>query len=91
MIVEGYAEYATWRFHLITAREAKGNPREVIDLDGVGGVSILAKAKLFRQGAHFTAFAFENHAETEASFRQDGEKNGLQSWWVTALYTVAHI
>jgi hypothetical protein len=31
----------------------------------VGGVSILAKAKVFRAGVHFPAFSFEKHAETE--------------------------
>jgi len=36
-----------------------------MDLDGVGGVSILAKAKIFRAGVHFPAFSFEKHAETE--------------------------
>jgi mannan polymerase II complex ANP1 subunit len=36
-----------------------------MELDGVGGVSILAKAKVFRYGVHFPAFSFERHAETE--------------------------
>ncbi|AGO10332.1 AaceriABL124Wp [[Ashbya] aceris (nom. inval.)] len=89
VIVEGYAEYATWRFHLITARNAKGNPKEVIDLDGVGGVSILAKAKLFRQGVHFPAFAFENHAETEA-FGKMAKKMGYKVGGLPH-YTLWHI
>lgn len=66
VIVEGYAEYPTWRVHLAYIREENGDPNEVIDLDGVGGVSILARAKLFRNGVQFAAFTFENHAETEA-------------------------
>lgn len=66
VIVEGYAEYPTWRVHLAYIRDVNGNPNELVDLDGVGGVSILAKAKVFRQGAHFPAFTFLNHAETEA-------------------------
>lgn len=37
-----------------------------MEIDGVGGVSILAKAKVFRAGVHFPAFSFEKHAETEA-------------------------
>ncbi|KAK9494328.1 Anp1-domain-containing protein [Lipomyces doorenjongii] len=65
VIVEGYAEYATWRPHLAYAREANGDTEQLVDLDGVGGVSILAKAKVFRAGAHFPGFAFLNHAETE--------------------------
>ena len=46
-------------------RDANGDPREVIDLDGVGGVSILARAKIFRQGT-FPSIYILNHAETEA-------------------------
>lgn len=36
-----------------------------MELDGIGGVSILAKARVFRAGVHFPAFSFEKHAETE--------------------------
>jgi hypothetical protein len=65
VIVEGYAEYATWRPHLAYLRDPYGDPDMEMDLDGVGGVSILAKAKVFRSGVHFPAFSFEKHAETE--------------------------
>lgn len=65
VIVEGYAEYPTWRLHLAYIRETNGDPNECIDLDGVGGVSILAKARIFRQGTMFPLFTFMNHAETE--------------------------
>jgi mannan polymerase II complex ANP1 subunit len=66
VIVEGYAEYATWRPHLAYLRDPYGDPDMEMELDGVGGVSILAKAKVFRAGVHFPAFSFEKHAETEA-------------------------
>lgn len=66
VIVEGYAEYPTWRVHLAYIRQEDGDPDEIVDLDGIGGVSILARAKLFRNGVQFAAFTFENHAETEA-------------------------
>lgn len=66
VIVEGYPEYATWRAHLAYLRDPKGDPEVEIELDGIGGVSILAKAKVFRQGAMFPAFSFKKHAETEA-------------------------
>lgn len=66
VIVEGYAEYATWRPHLAYLRDPYGDPDMEMEIDGVGGVSILAKAKVFRSGAHFPAFSFEKHAETEA-------------------------
>jgi len=65
VIVEGYAEYATWRPHLAYLRDPYGDPDMEMELDGVGGVSILAKAKVFRAGVHFPAFSFEKHAETE--------------------------
>lgn len=65
VIVEGYAEYATWRPHLAYLRDPYGDPDMEMDIDGVGGVSILAKAKVFRSGVHFPAFSFEKHAETE--------------------------
>ncbi|KAK9447486.1 Anp1-domain-containing protein [Limtongia smithiae] len=65
VIVEGYAEYATWRPHLAYLRDPYGDPDVEMNIDGVGGVSILAKAKVFRYGAHFPAFSFERHAETE--------------------------
>jgi mannan polymerase II complex ANP1 subunit len=65
VIVEGYAEYPTWRPHLAYFRDENGDPDEVIALDGIGGVSILSRAKVFRRGANFPGFAFDNHAETE--------------------------
>ncbi|CAR21937.1 Mannan polymerase II complex ANP1 subunit [Lachancea thermotolerans] len=66
VIVEGYPEYATWRTHLAYMRDPSGDPEDEMELDGIGGVSILSKAKVFRAGSHFPAFSFEKHAETEA-------------------------
>lgn len=65
VIVEGYVEYATWRPHLAYLRDPYGDPNVEMELDGIGGVSILAKASVFRKGAHFPAFSFQKHAETE--------------------------
>lgn len=65
-IVEGYVEYQTWRPHLAYMRDPYGDPEVEMDLDGIGGVSILTKARVFRTGSHFPAFSFEKHAETEA-------------------------
>ncbi|ODQ78391.1 glycosyltransferase family 62 protein [Babjeviella inositovora NRRL Y-12698] len=66
VIVEGYVEYATWRPHLAYLRDPYGDPEVEMELDGIGGVSILARAAVFRSGSHFPAFSFEKHAETEA-------------------------
>lgn len=89
VIVEGYAEYPTWRVHLGYIRNSNGDPNELVDLDGVGGVSILAKAKVFRQGVHFPAFTFLNHAETEA-FGKLAKKMGFRVGGLPH-YTIWHI
>ena len=60
-----------------------------MELDGVGGVSILAKARVFRAGVHFPAFSFEKHAETEG-FGKMAKRMGFS---VVGLphYTVWHL
>ncbi|RAL14949.1 Anp1-domain-containing protein [Aspergillus homomorphus CBS 101889] len=89
VIVEGYAEYATWRPHLAYLRDPYGDPDMEMELDGVGGVSILAKARVFRSGVHFPAFSFEKHAETEA-FGKMAKRMGFS---VIGLphYTIWHL
>ncbi|KAF1810395.1 vanadate resistance protein [Eremomyces bilateralis CBS 781.70] len=89
VIVEGYAEYATWRPHLAYLRDPYGDPDMEMDLDGVGGVSILAKARVFRTGVHFPAFSFERHAETEGF----GKMAKRMKYSVVGLphYTIWHL
>ncbi|KKY26987.1 putative mannan polymerase ii complex anp1 subunit [Phaeomoniella chlamydospora] len=89
VIVEGYAEYATWRPHLAYLRDPYGDPDMEMELDGVGGVSILAKARVFRSGVHFPAFSFEKHAETEGF----GKMAKRMKYSVVGLphYTVWHL
>jgi mannan polymerase II complex ANP1 subunit len=60
-----------------------------MEIDGVGGVSILAKARVFRSGVHFPAFSFEKHAETEAF----GKMAKRMKFSVVGLphYTVWHL
>lgn len=89
VIVEGYAEYPTYRVHLAYLRDPNGNQDEVLDLDGVGGVSILARAQMFRQGVNFPAFTFLNHAETEG-FGKMAKKMGFRVGGLPH-YTVWHI
>lgn len=88
VIVEGYAEYPTWRPHMAYFRVAGGDPDSWMDLDGIGGVSILARAKVFRHGANFPGFAFENHAETEGF----GKMSRKMGFTVSGLlhYTIWH-
>ncbi|KAJ5811628.1 hypothetical protein N7474_007929 [Penicillium riverlandense] len=89
VIVEGYAEYATWRPHLAYLRDPYGDPDMEMELDGIGGVSILAKARVFRAGVHFPAFSFEKHAETEG-FGKMAKRMGFS---VIGLphYTIWHL
>ncbi|KAK3174653.1 Mannan polymerase II complex anp1 subunit [Lepraria neglecta] len=89
VIVEGYAEYATWRPHLAYLRDPYGDPDMEMEIDGVGGVSILAKASVFRAGVHFPAFSFEKHAETEGF----GKMAKRMQFSVVGLphYTVWHL
>jgi mannan polymerase II complex ANP1 subunit len=107
VIVEGYAEYATWRPHLAYLRDPYGDPDVEMDIDGVGGVSILAKAAVFRSGVHFPAFSFEKHAETEGFGKvsyvnqfsdgikltgvTDGKKNEVLGGWPATLRDLASL
>lgn len=106
VIVEGYAEYATWRPHLAYLRDPYGDPDMEMEIDGVGGVSILAKAKVFRSGVHFPAFSFEKHAETEgfgkvrpnfksvqreAKHQSDGEADEIFRRRPTTLHHLAFV
>lgn len=85
VIVEGYAEYATWRPHLAYLRDPYGDPDMEMEIDGVGGVSILAKAKVFRSGVHFPAFSFEKHAETEGFGKVGSDCVDLMTLLTTSL------
>ncbi|QPG77254.1 Mannan polymerase II complex anp1 subunit [Brettanomyces nanus] len=89
VIVEGYVEYATWRPHLAYLRDPYGDPETEMDLDGIGGVSILCKASVFRFGAHFPAFSFEKHAETEG-FGKMCRRMGLSVYGLPH-YVIWHI
>lgn len=106
VIVEGYAEYATWRPHLAYLRDPYGDPDMEMEIDGVGGVSILAKAKVFRSGVHFPAFSFQKHAETEGFGKVywldttltcitdtclDGSPHGLLGCWAAPLHYLAFV
>ncbi|BFZ59805.1 Mannan polymerase II complex anp1 subunit [Saitoella coloradoensis] len=90
VIVEGYAEYATWRPHLAYLRDPYGDPEMEMEMDGVGGVSILARAQVFRSGCHFPAFSFQKHAETEGfgkmAKRMGYDVIGLPHYTIWHLY-----
>lgn len=65
IIVEGYAEMATYRSLMAYFYNEKGDVNEVVGLDGVGGGAVLVKADVHRDGAMFPAFPFYHLIETE--------------------------
>ena len=65
IIVEGYAEIATYRPLMAHFYEAGGDTAKLMDLDGVGGGCTLVKAEVHRDGAMFPNFPFYHLIETE--------------------------
>ncbi|KAK8126434.1 Mannan polymerase II complex ANP1 subunit [Apiospora kogelbergensis] len=65
VLAEGYKQYDTGRKHMARMGDWRNNKDDEIELDGIGGVSILVKADVHRSGINFPCYAFENQAETE--------------------------
>ncbi|KAK7952056.1 uncharacterized protein PG986_007784 [Apiospora aurea] len=65
VLAEGYKQYDTGRKYMAKMGDWRNNKDDEIELDGVGGVSILVKADVHRSGINFPCYAFENQAETE--------------------------
>lgn len=55
-MAEGYKELNTGRTYLAKLGDWRRNKDEEIELDGVGGVSILVKADVHRSGTSFLLF-----------------------------------
>ncbi|EMF17853.1 glycosyltransferase family 62 protein [Sphaerulina musiva SO2202] len=86
IILEGYAEMATYRALMAHMAEANGDPRKVINLDGVGGTALLVKAEVHRDGAMFPPFPFYHLIETEGfakmASRLQWSSSGLPNYFV---------
>ncbi|KAF2086138.1 glycosyltransferase family 62 protein [Saccharata proteae CBS 121410] len=65
VLAEGYKEYNTGRTYMAKMGDWRENKDEEIELDGIGGVSIMVKSDVHRSGINFPCYAFENQAETE--------------------------
>lgn len=65
VLAEGYKQYDTGRTYMAKMGHWTQNKDEEIELDGIGGVSILVKADVHRSGINFPCYPFENQAETE--------------------------
>ncbi|KAI9802984.1 MAG: hypothetical protein M1825_002217 [Sarcosagium campestre] len=79
ILLEGYAEMATWRTLMAYMADADGSPDQVMQLDGVGGTALLVKADVHRDGAMFPPFAFYHLIETEG-FAKMAKRLGWESW-----------
>ncbi|KAH6696996.1 mannan polymerase II complex ANP1 subunit [Plectosphaerella plurivora] len=89
VLAEGYKEFDTGRKYMCRMGDRSENKDVELDLDGIGGVSIVVKADVHRSGINFPAYAFENQAETEG-FAKMAKRAGYR---VVGLpnYVVWHI
>jgi mannan polymerase complexes MNN9 subunit len=65
ILLEGYAEMATYRTLMAYMGDRNGDPKTEVPLDGVGGTALLVKAEVHRDGAMFPPFPFYHLVETE--------------------------
>ena len=83
IILEGYAELATYRALMAYEFQDPGTPPytnlRTVQLDGVGGTALLVKADVHRDGAMFPNFPFYHLIETEG-FAKMAKRLGYQSW-----------
>lgn len=77
IIVEGYAEIATYRPLMAHHYDKKGSPDAEMVLDGVGGGAVMVKAEVHRDGAMFPPFPFYHLIETEG-FAKMAKRLGYQ-------------
>lgn len=69
IILEGYAELPTWRLLFGKEYQEHGDKNHIVELDGVGGTTLLVKAEVHRDGAMFPTFPFYHLIETEGFAR----------------------
>jgi len=81
ILLEGYAQMATYRTLMAYMASEGGDPKQEIPLDGVGGTALLVKAEVHRDGAMFPPFPFYHLIETEG-FAKMAKRLG---WSATGL------
>ncbi|CAD0089633.1 unnamed protein product [Aureobasidium mustum] len=81
ILLEGYAEMATYRSLMAYMSHPGGNPKDIVNLDGVGGTALLVKGDVHRDGAMFPPFPFYHLIETEG-FAKMAKRLGWSSWGV---------
>ncbi|KAF2774462.1 hypothetical protein EJ03DRAFT_332878 [Teratosphaeria nubilosa] len=86
ILLEGYAEMATYRSLMAYMSDANGDPKREMNLDGVGGTALLVKAEVHRDGAMFPPFPFYHLIETEGfakmASRLGWKATGLPNYFV---------
>lgn len=88
ILLEGYAELATYRTLLAYMSTPGGSKDLVVPLDGVGGTALLVKAEVHRDGAMFPAFSFYHLIESEG-FAKMAKRLGWQPYGLPN-YKVSH-
>jgi mannan polymerase complexes MNN9 subunit len=81
ILLEGYADMATYRTLMAYMVDEGGDPKQEVTLDGVGGTALLVKAEVHRDGAMFPPFPFYHLIETEG-FAKMAKRLG---WSATGL------
>lgn len=81
VLFEGYESMATWRSLMghLAGKDGDDDPKKIMDLDGVGGTSLLVKAEVHRAGAMFPPFPFYHLIETEG-FAKMARRLGWKSY-----------
>nr|POF08166.1 mannan polymerase complexes subunit mnn9 [Quercus suber] len=85
ILLEGYAEMATYRTLMAYMADPNGDKDLEVDLDGVGGTALLVKADVHRDGAMFPPFAFYHLIETEG-FAKMAHRLGWKSYGLPNYY-----
>lgn len=95
IILEGYAEMATYRTLMskIADMTANRDQTKVLEMDGVGGTALMVKAEVHRDGAMFPPFPFYHLIETEGfakmAKRLGHQSYGLPNYFVSLLTSSA--
>jgi len=95
ILLEGYAEMATYRALMAYMTTEDGDKGMEMPLDGVGGTALLVKADVHRDGAMFPPFAFYHLIETEGfakmAKRLGWQATGLPNYKVCATTTLISV
>ena len=89
ILMEGYAEMATYRSLMAYMVEEGAAAGTEVELDGVGGTALLVKAEVHRDGAMFPPFAFYHLIETEG-FAKMAKRLGWSSWGLPNYFVSTH-